>query len=478
MFEKKARFNIHAEDIQALSVPDLTDSVLIDQNLKVSESIIQETILKIANSREALTKEVESPEIKTDDEIYFDLEAEIKSHPDSLYVKCFAIKADEMNDNGDWFGQSQLKEATPTFVGVPVFTNHQNSDVEKARGRVVHSWWEDDRNGIMIIARVDAEAYPQLARGIKEDYILGTSMGCQVQYSLCSVCHNYAETPDQYCEHIRERKTRNVTSAKQKCTYHKRGEGEVCPVCSSKKGDTHTFKYDGKSFEYNFGIKFIENSFVVNPACHDCGVTEIIDTSRFVSKVAEIQRLLPGLLKAASEANPTFVCSDDSCTNALTRKTAGQKEINDLNDAINLITSVSQAMLSQKDQLDLEFLSDLVKVLADLQTVVDELLQQGYGRLQSPDEAGDPSNPSDPSQAAPQQQQGIPGMQAVNPTPGGGSKVNTGPAGSVGTVTGPQAEKKIDLEKVAFTLARRVETLASNESLDLPKKLLIKYMIN
>ena len=37
----------------------------------------------------------------TGDDANFDLEAEIKKHHDSLFVKCFAIKADEVNDNGE-----------------------------------------------------------------------------------------------------------------------------------------------------------------------------------------------------------------------------------------------------------------------------------------------------------------------------------------------------------------------------------------
>ena len=186
-------------DIEPLSAPTMENSIWVDQNLEIEENVIADTITKIADSREALLKENPPADIKTDDNSHFDLAAEIKEHPDSLYVKCFAIKADETNDNGDFFGKDELRKATPSFVGVPVFTNHQNTDVEKSRGKVVHSWWDDERNGIMIIARVDSTAYPQLARGIKEKYILGTSMGCQVAHSLCSICHNHAETPDQYC---------------------------------------------------------------------------------------------------------------------------------------------------------------------------------------------------------------------------------------------------------------------------------------
>ena len=108
----------------------------------------------------------------------FDIESAIKDSPEHLFVKVFAIKQDEVNDNGDYFSASELKKAAHTFVGVPVFVNHQNNDIEKARGKVVHAWYDEKAGGIYIISKVDKTAYPKLARGIEEEIISGTSMGC------------------------------------------------------------------------------------------------------------------------------------------------------------------------------------------------------------------------------------------------------------------------------------------------------------
>src|SRR4051812_12483447 len=60
----------------------------------------------------------------------FDIEAALEEHPDHLFVKVFAIKKDEVNDNGDSFSGPELKKAVSSFIGVPVFTNHQNDDIE------------------------------------------------------------------------------------------------------------------------------------------------------------------------------------------------------------------------------------------------------------------------------------------------------------------------------------------------------------
>lgn len=461
-------------DIFALNNPTPLDGIIKKQDL-----FIDAEFLKTASDKNA-TKSIDG------DNTEFDIHAEIKNNPASLFVKCFAIKADETNDNGDHFSKSELQKAVHTFVGVPIFTNHQNTDINEARGKVVHSWWEEEKNGIMIIAMVDAEAYPQLANGIKKKYILGTSMGCAVKYSICSVCHNSAETPDQYCSCIKERKTRRIEAKNQKCNYHKHGNEDQCPLCSSTKDDAKIFSYAGQVFEHNYGIKFIENSFVVNPACHDCGITEIIDPQQFLSKLAKIRSRLPGLMKAAS--NTPMLCSNTSCaymvdedsisaidqaidfvtTGAeliikesgtdylknsikILMKTAGQKEITDLNNALNLITSVSQSMLSQKDQIDLEFLSDLVEVLSDLQQVTDELTEQGYGRLQSP--TGEPTQQT--NQPAAETSPDAPAKTNPPAAPAAGpNRVKSGPAGDVGTATGPLASKRIILKKIAHIKQR------------------------
>jgi len=160
-------------DPQPLNIPIFKgkNSYLKADPTLMQPGVLEQTIRNIKTASKIAEIDVDS------DSPDFDLEAEIKSHPDSLYVKCFAIKSDETNDNGDHFQKSELKKATGSFIGVPVFTNHNNSDAEEARGKVVHSWWDEDKNGIMIIARVDAEAYPKLARGIKEEYIAGCFPG-------------------------------------------------------------------------------------------------------------------------------------------------------------------------------------------------------------------------------------------------------------------------------------------------------------
>lgn len=459
MFEKRAKATLIP--IEILNTPDFSTGKF---------DYIKNMHLKVA-SKEAATS-------KDGDNSVFDLEAEVKDHPDSLYVKCFAIKANETNDNGDWFSTVELKKAYQTFVGKPVFTNHQNTDVEKARGKVVHSWYDDEKDGIMIIARVDAVAYPHLARGIKEKYMLATSMGAQVSHSLCSICHNFAAKPHEYCGHIKEQKSRKL-SGNFECKYHVRGTEEQCPICGSTKEEKRINKVaEIDVHEKNYGINFIENSFVVNPACHDCGVTEVIDVSKFLKKVAEMNAELPVLLKSA--ATHPISCTDISCMSLINAKDeemfmtvlghinnianrlkdvdklekmsnitlsenmtkfAGEQELADLRAALDLISNVSKKMIDQKAQVDMEFLSELVESMAKLQSTIDELSQMGYGKLPSSSE----QPASTPVSGAPVSTEGavapVLSPDASNPLTGG-SKIQSGSAGQVGSVTTPLASLK------------------------------------
>lgn len=333
-------------------------------------------IYELPNQIKTASKNIESEDLGG-----FDLKAATKEHPDNLYIKIFAIKKDEPNDNGDAFSEEELKKAADTFVGVPLFTNHQNDDVEKARGECVHSWYDDKEGGIFIIGRVDKVAYPPLARGIEEGYITGTSMGCSVEYSICSVCHNKAHTSKDYCSHVANRKNRKY-DGEIKCAYHKSptATDEKCPVCGSTKDNIKTLKYSEQPiYEHNYGLKFIENSFVVNPACHDCGVKCVLHVPSINKKIAALKDVLDGIVKNAT-TQPEFF--EENAENLV--KLGGVKELESLKNSMSQMEVVVKSMLMQKENVSMEYVSDLVKAMSEIQNIYDELIEMGYGALPSP----------------------------------------------------------------------------------------------
>jgi hypothetical protein len=223
----------------------------------------------------------------------------------------------------------------------------------------------------------------------------------------------------------------------------------------------------------------------VNPACHSCGVTEIIDVGKFLNKVAELNRILPGLIKEAS-THP-IACSDLSCAKLLDEKDSntiysalqyinniaesikqseaystletkisaissnlggfekysGEQELKDLKTALDLVSGVIKKMIDQRSQIDMGFVEDLTKVMASLQESTSELDAMGFGRLPSISESGTPTQPGAPDSSI---SQSLPPKADLSPAGGnpgaGGSKIQTGPAGQVGTVTGPLANSK------------------------------------
>lgn len=310
-----------------------------------------------------------------------DLIAEMSRHPDALWVRVKAIEADAPNDNGDYFSREEIIKSYHTFEGVPVFTNHENNKVEMAKGKVVKAEWDDREGAVYCTMYIDRAANASLCRAIEEGYVTDVSMGTQVDYSTCSVCEKKAFTAEDYCPHVKTMKGRPV---------------------------------DGKKvFEKNFGLKFIEISVVTDGACKDCTIREVLDPQDYLMRVA-----------AAVETYNKSLTKTAQMT-----KDGGQAEIQKLNQAMDLLEDVSRTMLAQRQYIDLEFLNKVVEVLADLQHVNDELVDQGYGRMGDPSQQGIGVPPIGENSVPPMQEQG-----------GQGANTQTAPATStvgVGSVTEP-----------------------------------------
>ena len=283
------------------------------------------------------------------------IEAEVEKHPNALFFRAKAIKADEPNSNGDYFSEAELLISYKSFEGVPFFTNHDNQNVENARGKIIFAEWIPEEKSVYTIAFVDREAYPHICRSIEEEYVTGVSMGASVEYSTCNICGNKAEKTDDYCSHIRNRKGRKFS-------------GRVRNV---ETGETKDFR-DELVFEYNYGIKFIELSAVVDPACPSCKIEGIIPNEDYMQKVASLENDF-AMIKTAS----LF-------------KTASQEEIDQIEECLKTLESIAVNLVQNREKVDMEFASDLVDILSNLQSWRDELIGAGYANLENvPGTTGD-----------------------------------------------------------------------------------------
>lgn len=158
-----------------------------------------------------------------------------------------------------------------TFLGKPIFVDHNNTDPSRARGAIVDAKLhiEDQKTSsldpyytsehcdpehkpgtwVELLLEVDAKAYPKFAKAILDGAndastgIDGFSMGCNVERSVCNICKNSATAPEEFCSHIRQ-KGRNFQFRD--------------PVTGKQRS--------AKSYENCYGVGFFEISGVFDPA--------------------------------------------------------------------------------------------------------------------------------------------------------------------------------------------------------------------
>ena len=126
-----------------------------------------------------------------------------------------------------------------TFVGRPVFIDHNNSDPQRTRGVVVDamlhiepvykiasdSYWgsapenHKPETWIELLLEVDGKTFPKLAKALVQGHVNAVSMGCNVEYTLCSICNHKAATVDEYCDHVRKKGTTFKTGRVDKISY-------------------------------------------------------------------------------------------------------------------------------------------------------------------------------------------------------------------------------------------------------------------
>lgn len=139
------------------------------------------------------------PEVEEVIDFYKDKDFDIleaikeRSNGNFIWVRARAIDADTVNANGDYFSKAELlKEVTvkkgskdeakipayKTFEGVPIYTNHENKDIQKAKGKVIFAEWDEEENCVYCTFIVNADAYPDIVDNIRHTIIHDVSMGC------------------------------------------------------------------------------------------------------------------------------------------------------------------------------------------------------------------------------------------------------------------------------------------------------------
>src|SRR5664279_5280931 len=127
--------------------------------------------------------------------------------PGCIIIVTRAISA-SINQNFDAFSSIELKKAHRTFIGRPVFVNHQNDDEKRTRGQIIDAVYKEAGSDkyIEITMEIDARAFPKLGEAISSGGLDSVSMGCDVKYTKCSYCDNIARDVEDFCKHVRYHK--------------------------------------------------------------------------------------------------------------------------------------------------------------------------------------------------------------------------------------------------------------------------------
>lgn len=187
------------------------------------------------------------------DASFFDDFPAVTPSPGTVLVRTRAISA-RVNKNFDGFPSQELKEAHQTFVGRPVFVNHNNLNHRQTRGIIKGAVYKEEAHDkhVDLLIEVDARAFPRLAAEIEAGRLDGVSMGTDVQRTICSYCDNVAKDPYEFCSHI---------------LYHK---GSVLERVSANFQRESVLVYERCE-----GLNFFEISFVFDPADETALVQEV-----------------------------------------------------------------------------------------------------------------------------------------------------------------------------------------------------------
>jgi hypothetical protein len=175
--------------------------------------------------------------------------------PGYLYTVVRAISA-RVNQNYDGWPSDELKKSYHTFIGKPVFVNHENYDPKTARGVVVAARYVENGKDkyVEVIQEIDAPSFPLLAHEIKTGGLDSVSMGAEAGFTICSVCDNKAVDERDMCQHV---------------MFHK---GEMLPRRNRRTGKIEKVL----CYESCHKLGFFELSYVFDPADETAVASKVV----------------------------------------------------------------------------------------------------------------------------------------------------------------------------------------------------------
>lgn len=151
-----------------------------------------------------------------------------------------------LNNNNDGWERRLLLSSFKTFIGGENYCEHIQIP-ELSKGKIVDAAARDlgDTVYVDILVATDLK-HRALISAIKKGQLQTLSMGCTVEFTICTKCGNVAYDETQLCPHVRYMKGNTYVDAFGK----QRKIAELCGHISAEPGS----------------VRFIEASWVANPA--------------------------------------------------------------------------------------------------------------------------------------------------------------------------------------------------------------------
>lgn len=273
---------------------------------------------------------------------------QFQPEPGFLYVTTRAISS-RVNANYDGWPPEELRRAYMTFVGRPVYVDHNNWDLMRSRGVIIDAKLYENKLAsghedvwVELLIEVDAQAFPKLAQSIIDNEIDAVSMGADVEYTICSVCANVAHDVLQYCAHIPQLKGKEID------TFDKQSNNRIRKLC----------------YEDCYGVSFFEISFVFDPADESALISDVMlaskDTNRALGHIrrsketvaAYSERLGTSMMKVASVRMPDFCTTCGSTDLAISKTGSKCRDCGFSMEADKVLMSLPQEVDTLRDELN------------------------------------------------------------------------------------------------------------------------------
>jgi len=172
-----------------------------------------------------------------------------------------------VNNNGDSWARATLLKSFRTFVGAQNFLEHVQIE-EHSKGRIIDAVARDIGDSVYIdILVATNRKHTSLVRKIEAEELTTLSMGCSVDFTICSKCGNVAVDETDLCDHIRYQKLNRFIDAdgQQRIIAELCGHPSISPTG---------------------GVTFIEASWVETPAFTGAKMRNRIEVQDVSGRVA------------------------------------------------------------------------------------------------------------------------------------------------------------------------------------------------